>query len=381
MKLNKNKRLMNNHIKRDDFMPLNPKNVARLQKSLRESQIECVIVPLGINFRWLFGLQEEPTERPTFGIVEPESSPKLLVPEYERIQMKKLTNIPECIGWEETENPYKILADLISSEPDEIIGIEPKMWFSVYQNILKYLPAKKFISAEEFFSSLRKVKSVEEQKLLLKASQKSADAIIETLNELEIGISEIEVHYILEKKLKWGTNEKSFIFVNFGENSGILPCFSGNRKLVKDDVVLIDAGGTLKNYWGDITIASVFGKATRLVRKIYDIVKCANERAKEAVIQNKSPHQIDAAARDYIVKKGYGEFFTHRTGHGLGLELHEPPYIIKNNKSQLVPGNVFTIEPGIYLKEKFGIRIEDDVFKTSTGIQTSQIPREEYREI
>jgi Xaa-Pro dipeptidase len=362
-------------------MPFNSNNVARIQKYIRDSQTECVIVPLGINFGWLFGFHEEPSERPTFGIVESEGLPKLIVPEYERIEIKKLTNIPECIGWEETENPYKILRDLISNKQDGIIGIEPKMWFSVYQELLKHFPEKKFTSAEDFFCNLREVKSEEEQKLLMKASQKSADAIIETLDELEDGITEIEVHYILEKKLRWGTNEKWFIVVNFGENSAKLPCFSGNRKLEKDNVVLIDAGGTLQNYWGDITIASVFGKATRLVKKIYDIVKSANEHAKEAVIQNKSPHEVDTAARDYIIKKGYGEYFTHRTGHGIGLELHESPYIIKNNKSQLVPGNVFTIEPGIYLEGKFGIRIEDDVFKTSTGIETSQIPREEYREI
>ena len=362
-------------------MPFNTKNVTRLQKYIRESQTECVIIPLGINFGWLFGFHEEPSERPTFGIVESEGSPKLIVPEYERVEIEKLTNIPECIGWEETENPYKILRDLISNKPDRTIGIEPKMWFSVYQNLLKYLPEKEFISAEVFFDNLRMVKSDEEQKILMKASQKSANAIIDTLDELEVGISEFEVHHILEEKLRWGVNEKCFIFVNFGENSSKLPCFSGNRKLVKDDVILIDAGGTLQNYWGDITIASVFGKATRLVKKVYDIVTYANERAKEAVIQNKSPHEVDTAARDYIVKKGYGKFFTHRTGHGIGLELHEPPYIIENNNSQLVPGNVFTIEPGIYLEGKFGIRIEDDVFKTSTGIETSQIPREEYREI
>lgn len=362
-------------------MPFNWKNVVRLQKYIRESQTECVIVPLGINFGWLFGYHEEPSERPTFGIVESEGSPKLIVPEYERVEIKKLTNITECIGWEETENPYKILRDVISNKPDGIIGIGPKMWFSVYQNLSKNFPEKNFVSAEDYFCNLREVKSDEEQKVLMKASQKSADAIIETLDELEVGISEIEVHHILEKKLRWGVNEKWFIFVNFGENSGKIPCFSGNTKLVKNDVVLIDAGGTVQNYWGDITIASVFGKATRLVKKVYDIVKSANERAKESVIQNKSPHEVDAAAREYIVKKGYGEFFTHRTGHGIGLELHEPPYIIKNNKSRLVPGNIFTIEPGIYLEGKFGIRIEDDVFKTSTGIETSQIPREEYREI
>ncbi|MFX0051749.1 MAG: M24 family metallopeptidase, partial [Candidatus Hermodarchaeota archaeon] len=273
------------------------------------------------------------------------------------------------------------LSELVLANTGKIIGIEPKMWYSVYHEISKKMPGKTFIPVEQIFNSLRSIKDEEEQKLLLKASQKSGDAIVKTLNDLEAGISENEVQSILRERLTWGTSEKVFSLVQFGENSAIPHYHGGNRKLKKDDVVLIDAGGTLHNYWGDITITSVFGNANDKFKEIYEIVFTANKKGKEAVKQTKLPCEIDAIVRDQIIKNGYGQYFTHRTGHGLGLEGHEHPYIVANNKIPLVSGNVFTIEPGIYLPGKFGIRIEDNVVKTTDGYQTSIIPRHEILEI
>jgi Xaa-Pro dipeptidase len=355
--------------------------VSRIQESMRNSDIGVIIVPLGINFRWIFQIMEEPSERLVIGIIGAEGIPKLIVPNFEVDRFKKLTGISECIGWDETEDPYNNLDDLIPDEFGNIIGIEPKMWFSVYQRISKSLPQKEFINAEKIFDELRAIKDKEEQKYLAKASQKSGEAIIKTFNELEAGISESEVKSIIMNKLNWGAGEKAGALVQFGANSALPHYKCGESKLKKDDVVLIDAGGTLNNYWGDITMTAVFGKASRRFREIYDIVFEANKKGKEAVVQNKLPCEVDAITRAHITKMGYGEYFTHRTGHGIGLEVHEHPYIFGNNQIPLVPGNVFTIEPGIYLSEKFGIRIEDDVIKTSTGIEVSEIPRYEQLEI
>ncbi len=355
--------------------------VVKLQKQMRKTQIESLIVPLGVNFRYIFGLMEEPSERLLVGIIGTEDSPKLLVPSFEVDRMKKLTGITNCFGWKETQDPYRILQELISVDQGKTIAIEPKMWYSVYQKIFKKLPEKRFISAEILFDPMRAVKDEDEQKLLLNASQKSGDAIVETLNELEVGISEAQVKAILKEKLLLGSGEKSGALVQFGSNSSLPHYSGGDRRLQKNDVVLIDAGGTLQNYWGDITITTVFGKASRRFKEIFDIVHTANEQGKETVIKNKVPSEIDATTRDYITSKGYGDFFTHRTGHGIGLEVHEHPYIVKNNRVPLVPGNAFTIEPGIYLPGKFGVRIEDNVIKTETGIKTSQIPRYELLEV
>ncbi|UCG01671.1 MAG: aminopeptidase P family protein [Candidatus Heimdallarchaeota archaeon] len=355
--------------------------LAKLKSHMRKFQIESLIISPGINFRYTFGFMEEPSERLLIGIIEVEGSPKMLVPNFEVDRIKRLTGIKDCRGWEETSDPYGMLSELLTSEEGKKIAIEPKMWFSTYQRIAKKISGKEFISAECIFDPLRSVKDDSEQKFLLKASQKSGDAIVETFNELEVGITEIEVQVLLKEKLLWGTKEKAGALVQFGENSSFPHYSGGEKKLKKNDVVLIDAGGTIKNYWGDITITTVFGKASRRFKEIYDIVYTANERGKEAVIANKLPSEVDSVTREYISNKGYGEYFTHRTGHGIGLEVHEHPYIVGNNQTPLTPGNAFTIEPGIYLPGEFGVRIEDDVIKTETGIQTSKIPRYELIEI
>ncbi|MFW9903688.1 MAG: M24 family metallopeptidase [Candidatus Thorarchaeota archaeon] len=355
--------------------------LARIKSHMKKFQIDNLIVSLGINFRYTFGLMEEPSERLLIGIIEVERSPKMLVPSFEVNRIKKLTGVKECRGWEETSDPYSLLAEILTIEEGKKIAIEPKMWFSTFNKIASKFPEKEFISAEIVFDSLRSIKDENEQALLLKASQKSGDTIVEVLNELEAGITEREVQSILKEKLLWGPNEKSFALVQFGANSALPHYPGGDKELKKNDVVLIDAGGTLENYCGDITITTVFGEASRRFKEIYDIVYTANKKGKEAVVENKLPSEVDLAAREFISSKSYGEYFTHRTGHGIGLEVHEHPYIVGNNQVPLVPGNVFTIEPGIYLPGEFGIRIEDDVIKTDSGIETSQIPRYELLEI
>lgn len=383
-----NKRLTNNYTKGsikgfDDKLitsSIYTDRLKRLKSLMEKTQIQSLIVPLSINFRYLFGLMEEPSERPFLGLIQAEGSPILLVPDFEVERAKKITGVADCRGWGETQDPYVLLSDLLLSNQGKKIGIEPKMWFSVFQKVKKNIQAN-FVSTESLFDSMRMIKDEEEQKILLKASQKSADVIVDSLKELRIGITEGEMQSILMEKLKWGTNEKTFALVQFGENSALPHYHGGERKLQNDDIVLIDAGGSLYNYWGDITITTVFGKATRRFKKIYDVVFSANKQAKDAVVQNKLPSEIDKVARDHIAKNEYEKYFTHRTGHGLGLEVHEPPYIVGNNHHPLVSGNVFTIEPGIYLPGKFGVRIEDDVIKTETGIKTSQIPRYELIEI
>lgn len=357
------------------------KNVVRIQKKMQEKEIDVIIVPLGINFRWLYGLKEKPSERLYISVIEPEDPPKMLVPSFEVDRAKRVTGVSDVTGWEETDDPYSILGKEIIPNTVKNIGLEPKMWFGVFQSISNHLPSKHFISAEPIFNSLRIVKDENEIENIQRAFKKTSEVIIEVLYELEIGITESEVQRILKDRLLWGTNEELFHLVQFGENSALPHYHGSERQLKKDDVVLIDAGGTVNNYWGDITITSVFGKASNKFKEVFEIVNTANIQGKETTSQGYSPHEIDTKTREIITNKGYGEFFTHRTGHGLGLEVHEHPYIVKGNKKALQPGNCFTIEPGIYLPGKFGVRIEDNVIYTKNGVISSDIPRVDLLEI
>ncbi|MFX0210725.1 MAG: M24 family metallopeptidase, partial [Candidatus Hodarchaeota archaeon] len=227
----------------------------------------------------------------------------------------------------------------------------------------------------------RTKKDEEEIKCLKEASKRTGETIIQVMQELEVGVTEVEVRQKLVNMLKTDSDVRAGGLVQFGENSALPHYHGGSRKLKVDDVVLIDCGRTYNDYWGDITITSVFGKATEGFRKVFEIVKTSNQQAKEAVISSGIPAEIDTAARNFISEKGYGKYFTHRTGHGIGLEGHEEPYIVGSNKKPLVIGNSFTIEPGIYLPGKFGVRIEDDVIRTEDGYWSSEFPRDDLIEI
>ncbi|MFW9778655.1 MAG: M24 family metallopeptidase [Candidatus Heimdallarchaeota archaeon] len=354
--------------------------IATIRDILPKHGIDCVLIPLGINFRWTFGILEEPSERLVLAILTPEASPIIVAPAFEVDRMKRATGISEVIGWEELQDPYTMVPNLVGK--CQKIAVDPKMWFSVYSLLTKTLPKNtEIVSAAPIFDAGRAIKDETEQKAILKASQKTGDAIVKTLEELEPGITEAELQKILVERLTWGSREKTFSLVQFGDNSALPHYHGGERRLRNDDVVLIDAGGTLNNYWGDITMTTVFGKASQRFKEIYDIVFKANTHGKDTVIKGKLPYEIDNRVRDYISSKGYGQYFTHRTGHGLGLEVHEHPYIVGTNRFPLSSGNVFTIEPGIYLPNEFGVRIEDNVIKTADGILTSDIPRYEMLEV
>jgi Xaa-Pro aminopeptidase len=356
-------------------------NVSKVQEIMRKEDIDVILIPLGINFRWLHGFKENPSERLLIGVIGSDGEPQYLVPSFEVNRIKKLTGASNVISWEETENPVKFLTEKIIFKDTKTIGIEPKMWYSVFNSIYQRLDHLRYVNTDFLFNSLRSVKNSDEIISIQQAFKKTGKAIIKTLYELESGMTENDVKGILKERLQFKANEEVFSLAQFGSNSALPHYQGGDRLLKKDDVVLIDAGGTINNYWGDITITSVFGKASKEFKAVYEIVNNANIQGKDAVVNHKSPDQIDTVVRDYITKAGYGKFFTHRTGHGLGLEVHEHPYIVKGNDVPLKTGNCFTIEPGIYLPGKFGIRVEDDVVKTDEGILASDIPRLELIEV
>ena len=273
-----------------------------VQESMRTNNIECTVIPLGINFRWLFEFFGEQSDRFIVAIIYQEGAPILITPEYEKAALCNATGITDSIGWYEEENPITSLTEKIS-HINGSIALDPQMWFSSFYHISYKLPKKEYISAETIFNSLRAVKDNDEQEYLTKASQQTANAIIETLYELKIGITEGEVLKILKDKFNRISSSPNYTEVSFGENTAILPCFSTIKKLQKNDVVVIDAGLTINDYWGDITITSVFGKATSNFKNIYNIVKKANSLAKDVAALNTRACDVDKAARDYITKK------------------------------------------------------------------------------
>jgi len=221
------------------------------------------------------------------------------------------------------------------------------------------------------------IKTAKELQYLRKASELSAQGIEVGFANLQAGITEIEVAALIRQYYTdQGTDKEPFVIVQFGENAADPHAGPSSRKLRKGDVVLIDAGMTQNGYWGDITNTTFFGEPTEEFLKCYAIVEEANEAGVRAAKIGASGADVDHAARAVIEESGYGKYFLSRTGHGIGLDVHEAPYIISTNDSPLELNNVFTVEPGIYIAGKFGIRIEDDVIaQAETGERLSSPTR------
>lgn len=220
----------------------------------------------------------------------------------------------------------------------------------------------------EIFGKLRSIKSADEIELIKKATGITIKGIKAGIEAIKVGVSELSVAFEIEREIKESGGESvPFCIVLSGENSALPHGSTSSRKIEKGDSVVMDIGATYKGYYADITRTVFVGKAGEEQKRIYNMVLKAQESAVNLVRPKVKACQVDAAARKIIEEAGYGKFFTHRTGHGLGLEVHEEPYISQQNEIALEPGMTFTIEPGIYLPGSFGVRIEDNIVVTVKG--------------
>ena len=343
--------------------------IKRAKEIIHQENVDALLIPLGVNFKYLFRSGAERTERLTLGIIPADGEAFLITPHFEVERMEHETIFDEIHPWKEHENPYSLTARIIRRVVGRgKIAIDPSMWIGTYFKIKKELDGNfSFTSAEEILKKLRSIKSPLELELIKKAMEITNKWQIKAFEKLEEGVTEREVATWLQQKLTSESSEPAWALVQFQENSAIPHAYPSDKKLQKNDVVLIDCGTSFEGYQGDITMTTVFGEPTDEFLKVYEIVLEANNLALEADADGVLAENVDKAARDFITSKGFGQYFTHRTGHGLGLEIHEHPYIVKGNKEPLKSFNVHTIEPGIYLPKKFGVRIEDDVVVKKKG--------------
>jgi len=308
--------------------------IEKTQKLLRERSIQALFCTLETNFQYLLNAKINPSERLVLAIVKSNGTPHLICPAFELQNYIENTPLSQdnISLWEETEDPFLLLKkiSLDNGIQDGNIAISPQTPFTVFSKIKSALSQATFVDALPIMETARIVKTDQEIEFLKKASHFSARGIEVALDKLSIGITEKEASALVEKEMSLLSGEPSlFALVQFGVNSSNPHGSPSNKKLKRDEVVLIDAGTSYNGYIGDITNTTVFGHPSEKFLEIYNIVEEANHRARDSVSVGISPSQVDAAARDYIVEKGYGQYFTHRTGHGIGLDVHEAPYIIQ----------------------------------------------------
>lgn len=345
-----------------DNVDTTAKRVESAREWLTEEAIDGLILLPGDNFYYLTGCRIESMERLTALVITSDSE-TTICPKLMEEQCQSSCKAKNVKAWVDGEDPYRLLRELFGSKRVKKLAIEGSIPYSSVLR-LKDSGIKEITIADRFFSRLRSKKSASEIKSISTAIKRSENAYRNTLKEIEKGISEIELSEILEQNFKrQGLSSPAFkTIVAFGENSAKPHHEPSERKLLKGDLVLVDFGGVFSGYCSDITRTIGFETLDEKWTKIYQIVKRAHEETVNSINADTKFSEIDSTARKVISDAGFGDLFIHRVGHGLGISVHEEPYLIPGNLEKISEGTVFTVEPGIYVRGEGGVRIEDTMF-------------------
>jgi Xaa-Pro aminopeptidase len=340
----------------------------RVRRRLDELDLGAVLLSMGADLPWLTGYTAMPLERLTMLVLPAEGEATLLVP---RLEAPRVTPQPELFNvrpWEETEDPVAIVADLLGSR--RLLAISDRTWAGPLLALQASLPDAKWQPASIVTGPLRAVKDADEIAALRNAAA-AADRVATCLVEGEIeliGRTEAAVsREISDRLLEEGHQRVNFAIVGSGPNAASPHHDAGDRVIGRNESVVCDFGGVLDGYCSDITRTVFTGEPPAEFRDLYAVLERAQAEAVGAACAGIPCEDVDAVARRIITDGGYGPYFVHRTGHGIGLEEHEDPYIVAGNCERLTFGNAFSIEPGIYIEGKWGARIEDIVVVSDYG--------------
>jgi Xaa-Pro dipeptidase len=350
---------------------------------MKEKNIEATFLNSTENVFYLSNFHTDPHERLMGIVVFKDGTPLFVLPQMEVGQLKSAGWQHEIVGYSDHEDPWKLLKPLIEARnlgTPEAVAIEKEVLsYGRSEAFLSFFPEVHVVSVEEKLNDMRVVKTKEEIAVIRRATEMADYGVQVGIDSLSEGISEMEVLANIEFELKKkGIREMSFsTMVLFGEKSGDPHGNPGDRKLKAGDMVLFDLGVVLDGYCSDITRTVAYKSVSEKQREIYHTVLKAELASLEASKPGTRIGDLDKAARDIITEAGYGDYFPHRIGHGMGINVHEYPSMSHLNDGILKEGMVFTIEPGIYLPGIGGVRIEDDVLATADGFETlTKFPKE-----
>jgi Xaa-Pro dipeptidase len=351
---------------------------SQLADVLQTSGFSALVLNPGPSMKYLTGLNFHLMERPILAIFTPHRPVIIVVPELETAKTENLLYPVQVFPYGEDPATWQSKFEKATRAADlgrkEKIGVEPRQLRLLELWLLEgALPDSSIISAEQVIASLRMQKEETELEAMRKAVEIAQNALRETIPLVKIGATEKEIAAELTLQMLRMGSEPEIPFspiVSSGANSANPHATPTHRQLKPGDCLVIDWGATYDGYISDITRTFAVAEVDNEMKHIAQIVAEANAAGRDIARPGVTAGKIDYASRQVIDKAGYGEYFTHRTGHGIGLEGHEEPYIRSGNKLVLTPGMTFTIEPGIYLPNRNGVRIEDNMVITKSGAQS-----------
>lgn len=355
----------------------------KLSEWLKQQETDVAFISSTENIFYLTNFHTNPHERLLGLFVFKEAEPFLICPGMEVSQARAAGFVGEIIGYADHENAWdKVKAAIVKRGQEHALkaAVEKELLsFARAEQLLQIMTEATLVSAEDIMNQLRLIKDEKELDILRQAAELADFGVEVGVQALQTGISEMDVLAKIEYELKRkGIREMSFsTMVLFGQKSGQPHGNPGLATLKSGDFVLFDLGVVLDGYCSDITRTFAFESISEKQNEIYQTVLDAQLKALAASKPGTRIGELDQIARDVITDAGYGDYFPHRLGHGLGISVHEFPSMSHTNNDLLQEGMVYTIEPGIYVPEIGGVRIEDDVYITSSGNETlTKFPKE-----
>ncbi|OYD09814.1 M24 family metallopeptidase [Paludifilum halophilum] len=352
-------------------------------EQLKHRFIDFALLNSKSNVFYLSGFDCEPHERLLALFLFPDAEPFLVCPELDRERARVSGWDRDIVAYGDADDPWKKIRAALKERgiknPERIAVEKEQLSYARAEALKKIFPSTRLVSAEENVQPIRMVKNADEVQTLTEAARLADFGVEAGLRALKTGCTEMEVIARIEYELKQkGVREMSFsTMVLFGEKSGQPHGVPGERKLKEGDFVLFDLGVIYNGYCSDITRTFVYRSVTEEQIRIYETVLQSQTAVLERCHPGTPISELDRTARGIIDGAGYGEYFPHRIGHGLGIEAHEFPSLHEKNEDLLREGMVFTVEPGIYIPELGGVRIEDDLVITADGHRTlTRFPKE-----
>ncbi|MBQ03239.1 peptidase [Candidatus Bathyarchaeota archaeon] len=325
----------------------------------------------GADIGYYTGFSIGPSERLAAALIPFSGNPVLVVNQLEAELRGQKSWITDVDLWLEHEDPVEILAENFErlDLEDAVVAINEDAPWGWINRLIERLPKLFFVDATSYMSQIRMVKSQQELDWMRMACAITDKALEVGFGNLHTGLTERELAGILTSEIRSNGGGAGFVGVLFGERAALPHGRPGERELEPGDCVLVDLGTNVHGYSSDLTRTVFYGKPSTREAELYALVNEANQIAYKAVRPGVSCGELDSIARKVIDNGGCGEYFIHRLGHGIGLQVHERPYIVQGNELELEAGMTFTIEPGIYIVGEIGIRVEDTVVCTAGGCE------------
>lgn len=340
----------------------------RVRAAMTANDIDTLLLSVGHDLPYLTGYTAMPLERLTMLVVPRDGDASMIIPGLEAARVEEQPGVFTLVPWGETQDPTAIVGKLAAGS--NRIAIGDQMWARFLVELLPHLPGAEYTRAVDVVGELRMKKDQAEIDALAAAGA-AVDKIAGELQRGEIplvGRTEAEVSAHLGRRIiEEGHQRVNFAIVAAGENASSPHHHAGDRVIQENEIVLCDFGGTMNGYCSDTTRCVFTGEIAGDVAEAYAVLHAAHAAGVAAATVGTPCEDVDRAARKVIADAGFGEYFIHRTGHGIGLEEHEDPYIVEGNDLPLAAGHAFSIEPGIYVPGKWGMRLEDIVVAADDG--------------